>query len=121
MPPMVTGRSPVPAWKFQPTHGASATTMRAQDGPSPRRPRPMRCDNQPHRFYAGVDLHARTMFTHVLDDRGRTRFAKDLPANPDAFLDAVTPFRDGLVVGVECMFAWYWLADLCEDHAIPFV
>jgi transposase len=81
----------------------------------------MRFDNQPHRFYAGVDLHARTMFTHVLDDRGRTRFAQDLPANPDAFLDAVTPFRDGLVVGVECMFAWYWLADLCEDHAIPFV
>jgi transposase len=30
------------------------------------------------------------------------------------------PFRDGLVVGAECMFAWYWLADLCEDHAIPF-
>src|SRR5262249_49241394 len=22
---------------------------------------------------------------------------------------------------VECMFAWYWLADLCEDHGIPFV
>jgi hypothetical protein len=24
-------------------------------------------------------------------------------------------------VGVECMFAWYWLADLCEDQHIPFV
>jgi transposase len=35
--------------------------------------------------------------------------------------DAVAPFRDGLVVGVECMFAWYWLADLCEEHHIPFV
>jgi transposase len=74
-----------------------------------------------HRFYAGVDLHARSLFTHVLDDRGQTVFERDLPASPAAFLDAVQPFRDGLVVGAERMFAWYWLADLCEDHAIPFV
>lgn len=25
------------------------------------------------------------------------------------------------MVGCECMFAWYWLADLCEDEKIPFV
>src|SRR5205823_8696803 len=25
------------------------------------------------------------------------------------------------VVGCECMFAWYWLADLCERQRIPFV
>jgi transposase len=81
----------------------------------------MRCYNQPHRFYAGVDLHARSMFTHILDDRGQTVFERDLPAGPDAFVDAIAPFRDGLVVGCECMFAWYWLADLCEDQAIPFV
>jgi hypothetical protein len=81
----------------------------------------MRLYNQPHRFYAGIDLHARSMFTHVLDHAGRTVFEKDLLANPDAFLDAIAPFRDGLVVGCECMFAWYWLVDLCEDHAIPFV
>ncbi len=81
----------------------------------------MRLYKQAHAFYAGVDLHARTMFTHVLDQRGRTVFERDLPANPEAFLDAVAPFRKGLVVGCECMFAWYWLADLCEDERIPFV
>jgi len=80
----------------------------------------MRFYNQQHRFYCGVDLHARSMFVHVLDHLGQTRFAHDLPAGPDAFRDAVAPFRDGLVVGCECMFAWYWLADLCEDEAIPF-
>lgn len=26
-----------------------------------------------------------------------------------------------LVVGVECMFAWYWLADLCRKEGIGFV
>ena len=81
----------------------------------------MRLYSQQHRFYAGVDLHARSMFTHVLDERGRTVFERDLPASPEAFLSAVEPFRAGLVVGCECMFAWYWLADLCEDQRIPFV
>ena len=80
----------------------------------------MRFYNRPHAFYAGIDLHARTMFTHVLDHAGATVFARDLPAGPEAFRDAIAPFRQGLVVGCECMFAWYWLADLCEDEAIPF-
>jgi len=60
------------------------------------------------------------MYTHVLAANGRTAFAKDLPADPDVFLDALAPFRPDLVVGAECMFAWYWLADLCEAHPIPF-
>jgi len=76
--------------------------------------------NRQHRFYCGVDLHARTMFTHVLDHKGKTVFEKDLPSNPAAFLRAVKPFRKDLVVGCECMFAWYWLADLCADQNIPF-
>jgi hypothetical protein len=77
----------------------------------------MRLYNQQHRFYAGVDLHARSMFTHVLDHAGRTVFDKDLPASPDTFLDSVRPFRPGLVVGCECMFAWYWLADLWRTNS----
>jgi transposase len=42
-------------------------------------------------------------------------------ANPTAFLQALASFRDDLVVGCECMFAWYWLADLCHEEKIPFV
>jgi transposase len=76
--------------------------------------------SQQHRFYCGVDLHARTMFTHVLDAKGKTVFEKDLPADPDEFLFAIKPYRKNIVVGCECMFAWYWLADLCEDEKIPF-
>src|SRR5437667_11268437 len=81
----------------------------------------MRFYTQPHRFYAGGDLHARTLYLHVLDADGRTCFEQNLPARPDAFLAAIAPFRAGLVVGVECMFAWYWLADLCAAEGIPFV
>ncbi|HJZ90442.1 MAG TPA: transposase [Gemmataceae bacterium] len=81
----------------------------------------MRCYSGQHRFYVGVDLHARTMYIHVLDHTGKTVFEKNLPAQPEVFLDAVKPFRPDLVVGCECMFAWYWRADLCEDEQIPIV
>ena len=33
----------------------------------------------------------------------------------------MAPFRDGLVVGVKCMFVWYGLADLCQADGIDFV
>ena len=63
----------------------------------------MRFYSQPHAAYCGIDLHARTMYLHFLNDRGRTRLDKNLPAR----FDAVASFRDGLVVGCECVFAWY--------------
>src|SRR5262245_37486807 len=81
----------------------------------------MRFYQQQHRFYCGVDLHARCMYLCVLDQAGQTLLHRNFPANAAAFLEAVAPYRDGLAVAVECMFAWYWLADLCQEHDIPFV
>ena len=55
------------------------------------------------RFYAGVDLHARSLFLSILDHDGQERFSRNLPAAPAPFLKAVAPFRSSLVVGFECM------------------
>src|SRR5215468_2135049 len=73
------------------------------------------------RFYAGVDLHARSLYLVVLDRDGQARFGRNLPAAPEPFLRAVQPFRDGLLVACECVHPWYWLADTCRDHHLPFV
>jgi transposase len=81
----------------------------------------MRFYNQQHRFYCGVDLHARTLTLCILDAAGTTVFHQTIAASPDAFLRAIAPFREGLAVACECMFAWYWLADLCHEQEIPFV
>jgi transposase len=81
----------------------------------------MRFYNQQHRFYSGVDLHARTVYLCILDQAGEVVLDRNLSANPDAFPGAVAPFRDGLVVAVECLFCWYWLADLCAKEQIAFV
>lgn len=72
------------------------------------------------RFYAGADLHARSLYLVVLDQQGQVRLAKNLPAEPEPFLRAIEPFQDGLLVGCECVHCWYWLADACRDAAIPF-
>src|SRR5262252_4493941 len=81
----------------------------------------MRFYNQQHRFYCGVDLHARTLSLCILDSSGTSVLHQTLAAGPDAFLRAIVPFREGLAVACECMFAWYWLADLCHQENIPFV
>jgi transposase len=81
----------------------------------------MRFYQQQHRFYCGVDLHARTMYLCIVDGAGAILLHKNLVADPDAFRAAIAPFRDGLVVAAECMFAWYWLADFCQAEKIPFV
>jgi transposase len=61
------------------------------------------------------------MYLCILDAQGKTLLHQNFPANPEAFLKAIAPYRDGLVVGCECMFAWYWLADLCAAEKIAFV
>jgi transposase len=44
-----------------------------------------------------------------------------MPAGPELFLKTIAPYRTDLVVCVECIFTWYWLADLCAREGIPFV
>jgi transposase len=74
-----------------------------------------------HPFYCGVDLHAATMYVCILDAGGEVVCHRNIATKPEAFLRLIKPYRDDLVVGVECMFTWYWLADLCADEGIDFV
>ena len=61
------------------------------------------------------------MYVCILDAAGTKVLHKDLSATPEQFLQAVAPYRANLAVAVECIFTWYWLADLCHREAIPFV
>ena len=74
-----------------------------------------------HKHYCGIDLHAKAMYVCILDQNGTKLVHKNLPTTPEAFLRLIAPYREDLVVGVECMFTWYWLADLCQKERIPFV
>lgn len=76
---------------------------------------------QSHRFYCGIDLHTRKMYLCILNPEGEEVFHRNIKASPKAFLKAVSPFREDLVVCCECMHCWYWLADLCFEEDIDFV
>ena len=81
----------------------------------------MRFYTNQHQFYCGIDLHARSMYLCVLKQDGEILLHRNMKAAPEPFLKAIAPYRTGLVVAVECIFTWYWLADLCAEEGIPFV
>src|SRR5215475_1491544 len=80
-----------------------------------------RCSTKPHQFSCGIDLHARSMDVCILSHDGETRVHRHMKAAPEPCLTAVAPYREGLVVAVECLFTWYGRADLCAEQAIPVV
>ena len=81
----------------------------------------MRFYTQQHQFYCGIDLHARTMYVCILNPAGDIVVHRNMKASPDALLKVIAPYRADVVVAVECIFTWYWLADLCTQQGIPFV
>ena len=81
----------------------------------------MRCYTTQHQFYCGIDLHARSMYVCILSHDGDFLLHRNMKAAPEPLLKAIAPYREGLVVAVECLFTWYWLADLCAQEGIAFV
>jgi transposase len=82
----------------------------------------MRFYTNQHQFYCGIDLHAKKMYLCVLDSLGNIVLHRNMNANAEALVQAIAPF-DGtdLVIAVECIFSWYWVADFCAQRNIPFV
>jgi len=81
----------------------------------------MRFYRKEHRFYCGVDLHARTMYLCILEGSGTIVLHERIPSEREAFLEATGPYCDDLVVCAECIFCWYGLADLCSELDVAFV
>ena len=81
----------------------------------------MRFYHTQHQFYCGIDLHTTNMYLCIIDAEGSVKLHRNIKAKPEVFPQAVQPFRQDVVVGAECIFTWYWLADLCQENDIPFV
>jgi len=81
----------------------------------------MRFYTAQHKYYCGIDLHAKQMYVCILDQLGKVIIHKNIKATPDQFAPIIKDYKEDLVVAVECMFTWYWLADFCEDENIDFV
>jgi transposase len=67
--------------------------------------------------YAGIDLHSRTNFLGIIDEKDRRLFKKKLPNCTKTILSALKPFKKKLVgIVVESTYNWYWLADALNEN-----
>ena len=66
----------------------------------------MRFYTTPHRYYCGIDLHARRMYICVLDERGQILVHRNGPATPEHLLATIRAYREDVVVAVECIYTW---------------
>jgi transposase len=61
------------------------------------------------------------MYLCILNQEGKILLHRDIKTNPEIFLKTIAPYREDIVIAVECIFTWYWVADLCSEENIPFV
>jgi transposase len=80
----------------------------------------MRFYKNQHQFYIGIDLHARTMYICILNTTGEIVFHKNLPCSVENLKKVISNFGSDIVIGVECIFTWYWIADFCAENNIDF-
>jgi len=64
----------------------------------------MNFSTQQHKQYCGIDLQACALYGCLLAQSGTIVVHKNRPTTPAAFLRVIAPYRDDLVVAVECMF-----------------
>jgi hypothetical protein len=62
----------------------------------------MRFYTKEHLFYCGVDLHARSMYVCILDQHGQIVLHRNMPSDPDAFLDAIRTEKTSSYVPSVC-------------------
>ena len=67
----------------------------------------MRFSTQQHPLYCGIDLHARPMYGCMLTQDGELVVQRNMTARPDTLLKTMAPYRDQIVMAVECVFTWY--------------
>jgi transposase len=74
-----------------------------------------------HQYYCGIDLHTKNMYVCILDQAGKILVHKNISTSPQDLLRVIEPFLPDIAITVECIFTWYWIADLCRDENIPFI
>lgn len=81
----------------------------------------MRFFTEQHEYYCGIDLHSKEMYVCIINNEGEIKAHRNIKACPEEFLNIIKPYKEDIVVAVECIFTWYWIADLCKKEGIPFV
>ena len=74
-----------------------------------------------HKYYCGIDLHARLLYVCILDEHGNKVVHQKIKADPHQLHKLLKPYIGQVVVGVECMHCWYWVSDFCREMNVEFI
>ena len=74
-----------------------------------------------HKYYCGIDLHARLLYVCILDEHGNKVVHQKIKADPHQLHKLLKPYIGQVVVGVECMHYWYWVSDFCREMNVEFI
>jgi transposase len=61
------------------------------------------------------------MYVCIMDQAGTVVLHRNYPTKRKTLAQVIEPYMEDLVVAVECVFTWYWIADLCAALDVPFV
>ncbi|MGX9417684.1 IS110 family transposase [Vibrio sp. WJH972] len=81
----------------------------------------MRFYNNSHPYYCDIDLHARVLYVYIIDAQANVIVHKKIATNKDGLLLILEPYIGNVIVGVECMYCWYWVSDWCRELNIDFI
>jgi len=72
------------------------------------------------KLYGGIDLHSNNSVLALLDEDERLVYRKRLGNDAPGILEALAPYREGIVgLVVESTYNWYWLVDALMDAGYP--
>jgi transposase len=71
-------------------------------------------------YYCGIDLHSKTMYVCVMDKQGKIYLHRNMHNDFEIFKRSIQKFIPSISVGCETSGYYYWLADGCRKHDIPF-
>ncbi len=74
----------------------------------------MRFYTKMHKFYCGIDLHARSMYLCILDQEGNTLVHRNMPTHGDRFLKIIIPYYCVAI----CCYRPMSIPPRCGPHGI---
>jgi hypothetical protein len=72
------------------------------------------------KYVCGVDLHSTKMYICIMDKEGNIHLHRNMRNDFKLFNNLINKYNGSISVGVGSMHSYYWLADGCLEHKIPF-
>jgi hypothetical protein len=61
------------------------------------------------------------MYVWVLNQQGNVQLHKNIGTGLNLFFELIPLYQNDVAFGVECVFSWHWLADLCASRHLSFI